>query len=175
VPTPMETEISRTFSALRDCWSIKLPDVPRFQGSTMRANIPRPFDYITLCRDGVVGIECKQTKNKTSLPLGNISEHQVEALREFARLGGYAYLLVNFRLTSSKPKRNIMFALSSEQCYYWYSIQQERRSIPFRWMSDNCVAIPRIRLPNGQYGWDIRVLAPFSGLDFYRGGSATLL
>ena len=68
-----------------------------------------------------------------------------------------------------------MYALTSEQCDYWYNVQQDRKSIPYQWIADNGVAIPRVKLPSGQYGWDLRAIAPFCELDFERGSEATLL
>lgn len=168
--TAMESEVSRSLSALRDCWYLKIPDVPRFGGSTMRADIPRPFDYIAVCsRSMVVGIECKETKSHTSLPLGNISPHQVEALCRFESLGAHSYLLVNMRATKHKPRINLMFALSAEQCATWYYMRTDRKSISIEWMNENAIAIPRIKLPlDNAYGWDLRKIAPFNTLDYRR-------
>lgn len=167
MPTAMESEVSATLSALRDCMYLKVPDVPRYSGSTMRANIPRPFDYIAFCPSSVVGIECKQSRNRTSFPLSNIHAHQIEALCRMEALSHYSYMLINVRLTKNSPRSNEMFALTGGEIAYWYYIQTDRKSIPVDALRSIAVPVPRIKLPSGRYGWDLRVLPPFDNLDFF--------
>jgi penicillin-binding protein-related factor A (putative recombinase) len=157
----LETEISQSLKAMRGVWYLKIPDVPRFTGSTMRANIPRPFDYIILCESKVVAIECKQTKIRTRFDLGNMKAKQCEQLARFYCSGGIGYVVVNFRNTNSAPRRNVSYCLSVEDLLYWY-YQQERSSIPYQWIEQNCTAIPRLKIAQGRYGWDLRVCEPFT-------------
>jgi len=172
--TPMETEVSSSLSALRGVWYLKIPDVPRFSGNTFRANIPRPFDYIALCAAGIVAFECKQTKNRTRFDLSNISSHQIENMARIESLGGYSYLLINIRATTESPRVNRMFALSPSQIIYWYYEQADRASITYKWLEDNTISIPRIKLPSGKYGWDLRILSPLRECSYDRGTDNTL-
>jgi len=174
--TIMEAEVSASLKALEGVWYLKVSDIPRYGGDTFRANIPRPFDYIVLNEGTFMGIECKQSQNPTSLPLGNISEHQVEALSEIEKCGGVGYLLVNVRLTKSSPRSNKMFALTAEQVDYWWNGQDERKSIPVPWMVENCPEVKRVKLPNSDnYGWDLRILSPLRECEYDRGDELRLL
>lgn len=166
--TTMEAEVSLTLREMRGVWYTKIPDIPRFAGHTFRAHIPRPFDYIALTRKGTVAIECKQTQSTSRLDLNYVPDHQVKALGHFTSLGGYAYLLVNFRNTKTKPRTNVMFAIEVEQLMYWCYQQDKRHSIPLDWMVENCLEIPRIKLPCGKYGWDLRILSPMRDCDYRR-------
>jgi hypothetical protein len=175
VSTIMESEVSLSLKALEDVWYTKIPDIPRFGGDTFRANIPRPFDYVALCNGTFIGIECKQSQNPSSLPLGNISEHQVNALNEVEKCGGVGYMLVNVRLTKSSRRVNKMFAITPEWVDYWYSGKGGRKSIPVSWMEENCIEVKRVKLPDcGKYGWDLRILSPFRDSEFVREDGLTL-
>lgn len=172
----MESEVSASLKALENVWYLKVPDIPRFGGDTFRANIPRPFDHIVLRNGTFIGIECKQSKNATSLPFGSISDHQVDALLEIEKCGGVGYLLVNVRLTKSSPRSNKMFALTVEELDYWYNEQDERKSIEVPWMAENCIEVNRVKLPNSnKYGWDLTILPPLRNCAYNRGDEPRLL
>lgn len=172
--TAMEAEISSSLKALEDVWYTKVYDMPRIDGS--RFGVSRPFDFIALCSGTFLGIEAKQSRNPTSLPLANIHEHQVEAVNEVERCGGFGCFLVNVRLTKSSPRSNRMFMLTAEQVDYWFNVQDERKSIPVPWMEENCVEVNRVKLPNSdKYGWDLTNLSPLRDCEYDRGDELRLL
>lgn len=56
------------------------------------------LDFNGVLKGGVhIDFDTKETKNKTSFPLGNISEHQLEYMKEIEAYGGITFFLVNFR------------------------------------------------------------------------------
>lgn len=180
----METEVSSSLAALEGVWYTKIPDIPRYSGDTFRASIPRPFDYVALCNGVFVGIECKQSRNPTSLPLSNIKDHQVEAILNVEKCGGLGYLLVNVRITKSSPRSNRMFAMTADEVNYWCNEQDERESIPVPWsktgqewgMNEEIIEVNRVKIPNSdKYGWDLRILSPFTDSEFERGDEPRLL
>jgi recombination protein U len=148
---------------------MKVPDVPRFSGSTMRANIPRPFDYLSLYKSVPVAVECKQTRTRTRFDLSNMRPQQYEQLGQFAAMGGVSYVLVNFRNTKSSPRRNVCYCLDVEDLLRWAFLETDweaeagklRKSIPYEWFEQNCIELPRAKIDEGRYGWDLRAVYPF--------------
>lgn len=172
----LETEVSSSLSAMCGIWYTKIPDIPRFTGDTFRASIPRPFDYITVSQEGVVAIECKQSRNATNFPLSNIRPQQITEMAHLCSLGLSAYFLINVRLTKQTPRSNRTFAITPEQIIEWYYQQSKRASIPVPHIEQEYIEVPRIKIPNTQkYGWDLRILPPLGECDFYRGEEPRLL
>ncbi len=57
------------------------------------------LDFNGVLSGGIhIDFDTKETKNKTSFPLGNISEHQIEYLNEVSMYGGISFILVNFKV-----------------------------------------------------------------------------
>lgn len=55
-------------------------------------------DYNGLWKGRYVDFEAKETKNKSSFPLKNIHEHQVDHMRRVHEQGGIAFLILRFAL-----------------------------------------------------------------------------
>ncbi|WP_036130320.1 Holliday junction resolvase RecU [Listeria sp. SHR_NRA_18] len=54
-------------------------------------------DFEGILQGGIsIAFEAKETTNKTSFPLDNIKEHQLEFLRSHDRLGGCSFLILRF-------------------------------------------------------------------------------
>lgn len=60
--------------------------------------VPSTTDYNGLYKGHHIDFEAKETSNKTSFPLQNIHQHQVEHLIKIDEHGGIAFLLVRFTL-----------------------------------------------------------------------------
>ncbi|QLK86162.1 Holliday junction resolvase RecU [Staphylococcus sp. 17KM0847] len=58
---------------------------------------PSTTDYNGVYKGRYVDFEAKETANKTSFPLQNIHEHQVEHMKQVAEHGGIAFLLLRFK------------------------------------------------------------------------------
>ena len=85
-------------------------------------------DYTGLVKGGkFVAFDAKETKNKTSFPLANIHEHQLNYLELVEELGGVAFFLIHFKeLYDDKA----FFTPLSIVQKYWYG--NERKSIPIK-------------------------------------------
>ncbi|WP_077621768.1 Holliday junction resolvase RecU [Sediminibacillus massiliensis] len=53
-------------------------------------------DYNGVYRSKYIDFEAKQTKNKTSFPLSNVHQHQIDHMKEVIEHGGISFLIVRF-------------------------------------------------------------------------------
>ena len=58
--------------------------------------VPSTTDYNGIYKGKYIDFEAKETKNKTSFPLKNIHDHQVEHLVNVKRHGGISFIIVYF-------------------------------------------------------------------------------
>lgn len=58
--------------------------------------IPSTTDYNGIYKGKYIDFEAKETKNKTSFPLSNIHEHQINHLKNILNHGGIAFIIVRF-------------------------------------------------------------------------------
>jgi len=58
---------------------------------------PSTTDYNGLYKGKYIDFDCKETNQKTSLPLSNIHKHQQHHLKEIHHQGGIAFLIVHFK------------------------------------------------------------------------------
>ena len=72
-----------------------------------------------------IAFDAKETKNKTSFPLQNIHQHQLNFLDLFERIGGIAFFLIHFK---SLYKNQAFKTPVSLVMRFWY--EEERKSIP---------------------------------------------
>ena len=72
-----------------------------------------------------IAFDAKETKNKTSFPLANIHEHQLNFLKLFENMGGIVFFLIHFK-SLYKDKAFITPISLVEK--YWDG--EERKSIP---------------------------------------------
>jgi recombination protein U len=78
-----------------------------------------------------VWFDVKATTNKTSFPLKNIHDHQIEYLEKVAAQGGKAFLIVHFR------ELNKTWLLWIDQLFKFIG-EMDRKSIPVEWFQENC-------------------------------------
>lgn len=84
-------------------------------------------DYNGIYKGFYIDFEAKETQNKTSFPLKNFHDHQIEHLKNCRKQGGICFAILYF----SSLKR--IFVLDIKQlCYYWNSQFDEKgaKSIP---------------------------------------------
>ena len=72
-----------------------------------------------------IAFDAKETKNKTSFPLANIHQHQLNFLELFEALGGIAFFLIHFKSLYSNRAFKTPLSLVQK---YWDG--EERKSIP---------------------------------------------
>ena len=58
--------------------------------------IPSTTDYNGIYKGKYIDFEAKETKSKTSFPLNNFHEHQINHLRSVLRHNGIAFIIVRF-------------------------------------------------------------------------------
>ena len=57
---------------------------------------PSTTDFNGVWRGKYIDFEAKETESKTSFPLKNIHEHQIEHMKQVTNQGGIAFLIVRF-------------------------------------------------------------------------------
>lgn len=81
-------------------------------------------DYNGVYKGKYIDFEAKNTKNKTSFPLANITLHQIEHLKKVVQQGGIAFFIIAFEAL------NEIYLLDSSFVVHFYE-QGERKSIPY--------------------------------------------
>lgn len=100
------------------------------------------LDYIG-CIEGVpITFDAKESKNKTSFPLGNIKPHQIQGLKQWEENGGKSFFVVWF------TEHNEMYLLPYEILIdYWdASLNGGRKSIPYSVFSEQAYKIESNRM-----------------------------
>ena len=78
---------------------VKISNTGAKQGKITEAYYERPSttDYNGVYRKKYIDFEAKETLNKTSFPLSNIHEHQIEHLKRVTKHGGIGFVIVHFK------------------------------------------------------------------------------
>lgn len=104
-------------------------------------------DYNGIYRGRYLDFEAKETKNKTSFPLKNFHEHQIEHMLVCAKHGGISFVLLRF-VTLDR-----LFLLSIDKLnMYW--IQQKndgKKSIPLKEIEKEGIEIQYALAPRIPY------------------------
>ncbi|MFB1049346.1 Holliday junction resolvase RecU [Paraliobacillus sp. JSM ZJ581] len=95
-------------------------------------------DYNGIYRGTYVDFEAKETKNKTSFPLNNVHEHQINHMRSIVEHNGICFLLIRF------AAYNETFFLPAMKLFsYWDSqFKGGRKSIPYQDVKEISVEVP---------------------------------
>ena len=91
-------------------------------------------DYNGVYKSRYIDFEAKNTKNKTSFPLNNITKHQIEHLKRVIKHGGIAFFIINFEALDQ------VFLLDASYVIDFYE-NGERKSIPHDCFITNGVEI----------------------------------
>ncbi len=78
-----------------------------------------------------IWFDAKVTKSKTSFPIKNIKEHQIEFLRRVHEQGGIAFLLIFSQVQNKTWFLRILDLLV-------FLEQEKRKSLPFTWLDEKC-------------------------------------
>lgn len=91
-------------------------------------------DYFGISYGRSIVFEAKTTNSRTSFPLKNIEEHQVEVLSRWNTHGAAAFLLIEFE------KHHEVYLLWYKQLEQWWNnaVDGGRKSIPYEWFVMNC-------------------------------------
>lgn len=89
------------------------------------------LDYSGIYKKRYIEFDAKETNNKTSLPIQNIHEHQIEHIKNIIEYGGITFLIVRFNLL------NQTYILMGEDLIK-YLETTKRKSIPISFFANNC-------------------------------------
>ncbi len=90
---------------------------------------PSTTDFNGVYQGKYIDFDAKETNSKTSMPLKNVHEHQIEHLKNVHQQGGIAFLIVHFK------KYNQYFLLPADVLFSFWDQQNDkekgRKSIPY--------------------------------------------
>lgn len=101
-------------------------------------------DYNGVYKGRYIDFEAKNTKNKTSFPLSNITKHQIEHLKRVINHGGIAFFIIQFELLDK------VFILDASYVIHFYE-KGERKSIPYSCFIESGVEVERSYNPRLKY------------------------
>ena len=101
-------------------------------------------DYNGVYKSRYIDFEAKNTKNKTSFPISNITKHQIEHLKRVIHHGGIAFFIINFE------SLNKVYLLDASYVIDFYE-NGDRKSIPYSCFVDNGVEIKQGYNPRLEY------------------------
>ncbi|KGX92130.1 recombinase RecU [Pontibacillus halophilus JSM 076056 = DSM 19796] len=95
-------------------------------------------DYNGVYKGTYVDFEAKETKNKTSFPLSNIHEHQIEHMKQVMQQNGLCFMIVRFSTLGET------FFLHAEKLFSIWDRQTKggRKSIPYEVFKEEGILIP---------------------------------
>lgn len=103
-------------------------------------------DYSGVYKGYHLDFEAKETKNKTSFPLNNFHEHQIEHMKASSHHGGICFAIILFSTL------NELYLVQSDFLFRWWDQQFEgkgRKSIPLAEIKKHNMLIP--------YGFNPRI------------------
>ena len=90
------------------------------------------LDYVGLYKGKYLDFDAKSTLNKTSFPLGNISEHQIKHIVNVINHGGIAFLIIGMN--------NAIYFFKGEDLIDFIN-NHDRKSIPYDYIKENAFEI----------------------------------
>ena len=101
-------------------------------------------DYNGVYKSHYIDFEAKNTKNKTSFPLNNITKHQIEHLKRVLNQKGIAFFIIQFEALDK------VYLLDAKYVIDFYE-HGERKSIPLSCFEENGVEIEKAFNPRLKY------------------------
>ena len=101
-------------------------------------------DYNGVYKSRYIDFEAKNTKNKTSFPLNNITKHQIEHLKRVLYHKGIAFFIIQFEALDK------VYLLDAKYVIDFYE-HGERKSIPLSCFEENGVEIEKAFNPRLKY------------------------
>ncbi|QAS50815.1 Holliday junction resolvase RecU [Halobacillus litoralis] len=95
-------------------------------------------DFNGVYRGKYIDFEAKETKNKTSFPLSNVHQHQIDHMKAIEKHGGISFLILCF-----SPLEEVYLLPSSGLFLYWDDQWNGgRKSIPYAFVEKEGIQIP---------------------------------
>ena len=92
------------------------------------------LDYSGIYKEKYIEFDAKETNSKTSFPLSNIHEHQIEHIKDVIFYKGIAFLIIRFN------PLNQTYILDGKQLIEFIN-SEDRKSIPLEYFENNCKKI----------------------------------
>ncbi len=93
---------------------------------------PSTLDYNGIYKGKYIEFDAKETKNKTSFPLNNIPNHQIEYIKKVINHGGIIFLIISIN--------NEIYLLKGLDLINFIN-NNERKSIPITYFKENAFLI----------------------------------
>ncbi|WP_082234024.1 Holliday junction resolvase RecU [Halobacillus massiliensis] len=95
-------------------------------------------DFNGVYRGRYIDFEAKETRNKTSFPLSNIHQHQIDHMKSCYEHGGIVFLIIKF------SAQDEAYLFPSEHLFpYWEDqLNDGRKSIPYQVIKEKGVLLP---------------------------------
>lgn len=95
-------------------------------------------DYNGLYKERYIDFEAKETKNRTSFPMSNIHDHQINHMKAVVKHGGICFLIIRF-----STRDETYFFPAVKLFSYWDSqFNGGRKSIPYAEIKASGIEIP---------------------------------
>ncbi|GEM01433.1 recombination protein U [Halolactibacillus halophilus] len=95
-------------------------------------------DYNGLYKGRYIDFEAKETKNKTSFPLSNFHQHQIEHMEDIVRHEGICFVIIRFQVYNE----SYIFPAVKLFPYWHRQFKDGRKSIPYSAVKDEGTLIP---------------------------------
>jgi recombination protein U len=92
-------------------------------------------DYNGVYKGKYVDFEAKSTLQKTSLPIANISSHQIDHLKQVIALKGIAFFIIEFQSFQR------VYLVKAEDIIRFMD-EEKRKSLPYSWIVEHGHLIP---------------------------------
>ena len=93
--------------------------------------IPSTTDYNGIYKGKYIDFEAKETRSKTSFPIGNIHEHQIKHLERIIEHGGISFIIIRF---TSLNKTYLIF---TKDFIKYFEENNTKKSIPVSYIEEN--------------------------------------
>ena len=152
-----ENEIRRSLKS-GGCFWFRIQDTNDVSKFVKKAIAEKqPADFMAVYRGKPVLIECKTTRNLTAFPLHygtarSVPSHQIKAGKIMERHGGLSFILIR----RDEPRNKTCYAVTPSQMEYMYrNFGKSRKSVPWKWLDENCNKVDRIAKP---IRWNLKKL-----------------
>ena len=101
-------------------------------------------DYNGVYKGKYIDFEAKNTKSETAFPLSNISEHQINHLKNVIKHGGIAFFIISFQMKDEIYLLDASFVID----FYEHA---KRKSIPYDVFKEKGILIKKDYAPRLHY------------------------
>ena len=101
-------------------------------------------DYNGVYKGKYIDFEAKNTKSKTSFPLNNIEQHQIDHLKRVIKHGGIAFFIIQFQTRNEVYLLDAQFVID-----FWEN--GDRKSIPYETFKKEGILLQQAYNPRINY------------------------